>query len=206
MPGTQRGRKNPSQRGDFTGNKKEALARENAEAVEARRAELGLVTVGTQEAKDEGVIDLMGQASPAPDLDDPDLMRSLAAQRQSEEDAPLPRDAAHRAQEAMVHDAVQQPEQPVARKLDGGGKSTMEVYELEPEKPIAAVSSTEALAADTLTKPCEIKVLYDLEDVTIGYGNTYTFREGFRYRVPRWVAAHLEEKQLAFVTNLTPTA
>lgn len=219
MAGQQRGRKNPSQRGDFTGNKKEALAREHAETVEERRQEIGLVTAGQQAIKDEGVIDLMDK-TPRVDFDDPDLMRALAADVASKQAAPqdvrgapadgptedvvqgLPVDP-----HARVPHLTQEPvEQPQGRRLDGGGKSTIEVTELEPEKPLAAFSAGDALERDTnaLNQPCEIKVMYDLEDVTIGYGNTYTFREGYRYRVPRWVAAHLEEKQLAYVTNLTP--
>lgn len=39
-----------------------------------------------------------------------------------------------------------------------------------------------------------IRVNSDLEDVTIGAGNNYTFMEGQQYRVPAYVAAHLEEK------------
>lgn len=36
----------------------------------------------------------------------------------------------------------------------------------------------------------------DLEDVTLGYDNTFTFREGQRYRIPRWAAEHFASKGL----------
>lgn len=39
-----------------------------------------------------------------------------------------------------------------------------------------------------------IRVNADLERVTIGAGNHYTFREGEKYKVPAFVADHLEEK------------
>lgn len=39
-----------------------------------------------------------------------------------------------------------------------------------------------------------IRVNADLEKVTIGVGQNYTFREGEKYRVPAHVADHLEEK------------
>lgn len=39
-----------------------------------------------------------------------------------------------------------------------------------------------------------IRVNADLENVTIGVGNHYTFREGEKYKVPVQVAQHLEEK------------
>lgn len=46
----------------------------------------------------------------------------------------------------------------------------------------------------SLDDPVTIRVNTALEQVTIGAGNTFDFMEGRRYRVPRWVAAHLEEK------------
>lgn len=39
-----------------------------------------------------------------------------------------------------------------------------------------------------------IRINTDLDDVTIGAGNNYNFKEGERYRVPVHVATHLEEK------------
>lgn len=39
-----------------------------------------------------------------------------------------------------------------------------------------------------------IRVNDDLDQVTIGAGNHYSFRAGEKYRVPAHVAAHLEEK------------
>ena len=39
-----------------------------------------------------------------------------------------------------------------------------------------------------------MRVNTDLEDVTIGQGNHFTFREGVRYKVPAMVYDHLEEK------------
>lgn len=43
-----------------------------------------------------------------------------------------------------------------------------------------------------------IRVNSDLEQVTIGAGNHYTFKEGEKYRVPAAVADHLEEKGLVW--------
>jgi hypothetical protein len=43
-----------------------------------------------------------------------------------------------------------------------------------------------------------IRVNCDLEEVTLGYGNTVSFKEGGRYRVPRWMADHLDEKGLVW--------
>lgn len=215
MAGQQRGPRNPSQRGDFTGNKKEALQREHAEQLEERRDELGLMDQVKATVRDEGVIDLMG-ATPTLDLGGQREEQDVDVVTESGQQL----DAAGRPDDGAIHDALHgQPmdtqarepmpapraaEQPSGRVISDPHKGGYEVRELEPERPIAATNATEALQRDALTKPCEIRALYDLEDVTIGYGNTHTFREGYRYRVPRWVAAHLEEKSLVQVTNLTP--
>jgi hypothetical protein len=188
MAGQQRGPRNPSQRGDFTGNKKEALARENAEAVDARREELGIVTAQQTAIKDEGVIDL---TSGQPTLDHPDLEPG---------------------EEVRINTATRQPsvqkDEPTekSRRLhSSSGEGTYVVEELPEERPQAAVAKGEAITSETLNEPALIRSLYDLEDITIGYGNTYNLREGYRYKVPRWVAAHLEEKNLALVLSLNPT-
>ena len=36
-----------------------------------------------------------------------------------------------------------------------------------------------------------IRTTHDIEDMTFGVGNTYSFRQGVKYRVPRSLAAHL---------------
>lgn len=43
-----------------------------------------------------------------------------------------------------------------------------------------------------------IRVNTNLEDVTIGAGNTYSFEEGRKYRVPAHIADHLEEKGIVW--------
>lgn len=56
------------------------------------------------------------------------------------------------------------------------------------------VGGDEPVIVDSGERSVEIRVNMDLEDVTIGSGNNYSFKEGQRYRVPMHVAAHLEEK------------
>lgn len=188
MAGQQRGRRPQSQRGDFTGNKKAQLAQENADAVEARRQELGIVTEQTKAIKDEGVIDLMdGQ----PRLEHPDL----------EPDQEVLIDTAAR-EPGVREEKTPAPEGTKLQSTTGPG--TIEVFELEEERPQAAMAANEVLTKEAMNEPTIIRALYDLEDITIGYGNTHTFREGYRYKVPRWVAAHLEEKQLCIVLSLNP--
>jgi len=40
----------------------------------------------------------------------------------------------------------------------------------------------------------EIRVIEDVENMTLGAGNTYSFKAGQRYKVTRHVAQHLKEK------------
>lgn len=43
-----------------------------------------------------------------------------------------------------------------------------------------------------------IRVNQDIEQMTVGAGNTYDFVVGQKYRVPRHIADHLEEKGLVW--------
>jgi len=186
----QRGPKPQSTRGDFTGNKKAALIQQHEEEVEARREELGIVSERQQAIKEQGTIDLM---SGEPILEHPDLD---------------PKDAEKleviRTPEGNIDvTEKQQPPAPTGTRLQSSqGSSDMEIFEYPEERVTAATK--EALTQENQNAPTEIKVLYDLEDVTIGYGNTYNFKAETRYRVPRWVAAHLEEKGIAIVLSLQP--
>lgn len=169
-----------SRPGDFTGRQKEVLQREHEEAVDARRDELGLINAGKAAIKDEGVINLM---SGDPLLEGTDELIDAAAREPG---------------------VIERPAAPEAVRLDGGGQSSMVIEELPEERPQAVVQKGEVVTPELLNEPTLIRSLYDIEDVTIGYGNTFTFREGYRYKVPRWVAGHLEEKGLALVLSLNP--
>lgn len=50
--------------------------------------------------------------------------------------------------------------------------------------------------AEALPPTVVIRVNETIEDMTFGVGNHYTFEKGKRYRVPRTLAEHLEEKGL----------
>jgi hypothetical protein len=40
----------------------------------------------------------------------------------------------------------------------------------------------------------EIRVVQDIENMTLGHGNNYNFKAGQKYKVKQHVATHLEEK------------
>lgn len=75
-----------------------------------------------------------------------------------------------------------------APRVIGTGDAAIE--ELDEPAP------TPGAAVPDLNEKVVIRVNADLEDVTLGYGNVYSFIEGRRYRVPRWVADHLDSKGL----------
>lgn len=64
----------------------------------------------------------------------------------------------------------------------------------QPGEPEAVVVGDTVEIVEAGERSVEIRINTDLEEVTIGAGNTYNFKEGQRYKVPAHVAAHLEEK------------
>ena len=188
----QRGKRPASQRGDFTGNQKEALLREHEEALAERREEIGLINATKQQVKDEGVIDLMDGV---PKLDHP-------ASAGPQDTVLVGEDA-----DGGLIPLEKREENPDGERLQSSTSAkhnVVEVYELPEERVTAASSSGKqvGLSQEELNAPVTVRALYDLEEVTLGYGNTFDFKEGYRYRVPRWAAQHMEEKQLVTVLSL----
>lgn len=145
---------------DFTGRKREALQKEQVEALVAREGELTTVSNERARSVNEDVIDY------SPD--------ALAAAQE----------AAHT--EAQV--AASEGEQI-------GSPGSTPVYALPEEVNLGL---REAVPADRLNDLVVIRIAADIEDMTFGAGNLYTFAEGRRYRVPRYIAVHLEEKGLVY--------
>ena len=174
-PGPQSGR------GDFTGRLKEVQAAEHEDAVNERRDEIGLLAATRASIRDEAVIDLSDPSRPVVDGTD------VAVDRAAREPG-------------ILKEEVVPPE---GTRI--GSTGSLPVYELPEEKPRAALAPNEGEIDPTvLDEPVIIKMLFDAEDVTIGYNNTYTLNEGYRYKLPRWVAAHLEEKGMCIVLSLDP--
>lgn len=85
-------------------------------------------------------------------------------------------------------------------RLIGSSTATMEIEELPDPKEEQAKNGkvVHAHTVEYLNEKVVVRVNCDLEEVTLGYGNIFSFVEGRRYRVPRWVAMHLEEKGLTW--------
>ncbi len=62
-----------------------------------------------------------------------------------------------------------------------------------PSKP-TVIDEVEALGVSLADDTTVIRVAEDLENVTIGAGNHFSFKAGQKYKVPKFVAVHLQEK------------
>ena len=62
-----------------------------------------------------------------------------------------------------------------------------------PEVP-TVIDSVEEVELNLSEAVVVIRVNEDIEDMTLGVGNNYTFKAGQKYKVAKHVADHLEEK------------
>lgn len=63
-----------------------------------------------------------------------------------------------------------------------------------PNKPATVIDEVEAVGVSLADDTQVIRVAEDLDFVTIGAGNHYSFKAGKKYKVAKHVAAHLQEK------------
>lgn len=65
----------------------------------------------------------------------------------------------------------------------------------DPKKPDAplVLDEIEDVGVVTANNTVIIRTITDIDDMTYGVGNDYTFKAGVKYRVPVALAAHLEQ-------------
>ena len=74
-------------------------------------------------------------------------------------------------------------------------KDQTEVLDLtEPSKLGTVIDEVESVGVSLADDTQVIRVAEDLDYVTIGAGNSYSFKAGKKYKVTKHVAAHLQEK------------
>lgn len=203
---------------DVTGTKRDQLAKEHAAELERRQSELGMATAQAQ--ADEGVVDASG-AFPSPeaaawrDEQGRNLPRGATKQpgmanvtvdatgfmtdttqpgMKVKTNAPTPTGTGTETPSAVPGGTIA--DQQVRPTVDtrnatnvgavGGGA------DVEAPRVWTAVGDVRAREAEGGT--VEIRVNTDLEEVTIGAGTNFSFKEGQRYKVPQHVYDHLEEK------------
>lgn len=69
------------------------------------------------------------------------------------------------------------------------------VTDLTQNAPVV-VDSVEEVDASLSENSVIVRVNEDIDDMTLGVGTLYTFKMGQKYKVPKAVADHLEEKGL----------
>ena len=69
-----------------------------------------------------------------------------------------------------------------------------EVLDLTKGSVPTVIDEVESLGVTSADDSQVIRLAEDLEFVTVGVGNSYSFKAGQKYKVPRNVAAHLQEK------------
>lgn len=62
----------------------------------------------------------------------------------------------------------------------------------KPDSPIV-LDEIENVGVSTANDMVVIRTITDIEDMTFGVGNTYTFKAGVKYRVPSALANYLED-------------
>lgn len=171
----QRGARPQSQRGDTTGRLKEALTAQHEDAVEQRRGELGMINASKAAVKQDGVIDLTGDV---PTLEGTDQLVDTSAREPN---------------------VIEREAEPQGRNINTGHEATAVVEELP--QPKASGGLAEVLTEDDADTPTTIESLFDLEDITLGIGNTVTLKAGYKYRLPAWMAKHLDERHLVNIKS-----
>ena len=65
----------------------------------------------------------------------------------------------------------------------------------DPKKPDAplVLDEIENIGVSTANDYVIIRTITDIEEMTYGVGNTYTFKQGVKYRVPSGLANYLEQ-------------
>lgn len=164
---------------DATGRKAQQLAQEHAEAVAAREGQLGMVTAAARSIQHDDVID----------VDDDGSMRLESTGELVDGRAP----------EGAIGTL---PEPPSQEELDAGekvwGVTGADVTEIEPEAAQVLGQPDGVVITDqeVLNRRVLVIAEYDQEDITLGKDNLLTIRRDYKYRMPMWMAIHLEEKGL----------
>ena len=71
----------------------------------------------------------------------------------------------------------------------------LETHVFDPKKPDAplVLDEIENVGVSTANDMVVIRTITDIDDMTYGVGNAYTFKAGVKYRVPSGLAAYLEQ-------------
>jgi hypothetical protein len=175
-------RANP-QRGDHTGRERQRLTAEKAKELEERQKEIGLVNQVDIVVEEEGIFDpITGELEELPE--------SAQAKVDQLKETPI----------VVDDDPILDPTQP-PDSYDPM-KDLRDLQPLQQEKPVPSNDmEVQDFGSEPITVEDEwrvIRVNTDVEEMTYGAGNTYTFLRGRRYRVPKGLYDWLESRELVY--------
>jgi len=179
--------------GDATGRENERLQRENADAIKAAATTTTLVNRPPVEQTTD-VVDYTqgGTVNPGEPVRTMSFEEAVSDGTQPGiEDIPVDQfdlDSLPDGKTDVLPDeeVVLDEPQPAAKRFQKAKPATTTVKEA-----LAATDGEEPKVEEFRI----LRVNTDLEDITIGKDNHFTFREGVPYKVPRYVYDHLDEKQ-----------
>jgi hypothetical protein len=176
--------RNAQQRGDFTGQQRTKLTEEKAKELTDRQKEIGLVNQVDIVVEEEGIFDpITGELTELPE--------GAQAKVDQLKDQPITVE-----DDDPILDPTTQP---------AGYDPMKDLRDLETKqqpRPVPANAlEIQDLGAEPITVDDEwrvIRVNADVEDMTYGAGNSYTFLRGRRYRVPKGLYEWLESRELVY--------
>jgi len=170
------------QRGDFTGTERQRLTEEKAAELAERQKEIGLVNQVDLVTEEEGIWDPATGAVVEMSPEAQARIEALSEPVTVEDDPILDPTVIAQGYDPMKDlrpTEIQQQQKPVA-------PNALEVQDLGPE-PVTVESEWRVIRVNT-----------DVEEMTYGIGNTYTFLRGRRYRVPLHLYQWLESRGVVY--------
>lgn len=172
-----------AQRGDFTGSERQRLAEEKAAELEDRQKEIGLVNQVDIVHEEEGIWDPATGAVVEMSPEAQARIEAVSEPVTVDEDPILdPSVHAQSPYDPMKDFQAMETQQRTKTLV----RNPLEVEDLGPE-PITVEDEW-----------CVIRVNTDIEDMTYGVGNQYTFLRGRRYRVPKYLKDWLESRGVVY--------
>lgn len=173
-----------AQRGDYTGQERQRLAEEKAAELTERQKEIGLVNQVDIVVEEEGIFDpVTGELEELPET----------AQTKVDQlrDVPI----------TVDDDAILDPTH-VPGALADPMKDLKDLETKQQAKPVASnPMEVQDLGPEPITVEDEwriVRVNTDIEEMTYGVENTYTFLRGRRYRVPSHLYDWLESRGVVY--------
>lgn len=170
------------QRGDFTGAQRQRLVEEKAQELADRQQEIGLVNQVDTVVEEEGVFDPSTGAMVEMSAEGQVRIEDLSQPVVVDEDPILDPSTSAQGYDSMS-DLRTTETQPRAKPP---ATNPMEVVDLG-EEPVTVEEEWKVIRVNT-----------DVEQMTYGVGNEYTFLRGRRYRVPKHLYQWLESRGVVY--------